>query len=162
MVIELTQNQVTTIDDKDESLVSGYKWYADFDKKLGKYYAKTTIRVNGKRVSLRLHRLIKDAQVGEVVDHINGDTLDNRSSNLRKCTQSDNVKNRSINKNSGSGYKGVVWHSQAKKWQSRISFKKKYLSLGLFEDKKQAALAYNEAAKTYYGEFAKFNLITSA
>jgi len=62
MFVKLNHNLSTIIDDEYFEIVSKYKWHADFDKKLGKYYAKTTIRVSGKRISLRMHRLIMNAQ----------------------------------------------------------------------------------------------------
>lgn len=62
MIVKLTQNQVAIIDDEFSELVSKYKWQADFDKKLRKFYAKTSITVNGKRFRLRMHRLILNAQ----------------------------------------------------------------------------------------------------
>lgn len=104
-----------------------------------------------------MHRFIMDAKKGDIIDHVNGDPLDNRFKNLRKCTVSQNAKNRSINKNNTSGYKGVVWHLQVCKWQSRIYVDGKWKSLGIFDDKMKAAKAYNKAAKVHYGKFAKLN-----
>ena len=159
MIVKLNYNLETIIDDDCFELVSKYHWYADFDKKLGKYYAKTTSRVGGKRMNLRMHRLIMNAKKWQVVDHVNRDTLDNRTFNLRLCSVRDNTKNRSLNKNNTSWYKGVVWHTQVKKWQSRLSFHGKWISLWLFDDKIEAAKAYNLAAISHYWEFAKLNPI---
>lgn len=157
--IKLSQNQVTIIDEESLDVASKYHWHADYDKKLRKFYAKTDIRVNGLRKKLRLHRLVMNAQKGDVIDHINGNTLDNRLSNLRKCTVSENAKNRSLNKNNTSGYKGAVWHAPTQKYQARIYVNGKWRSMGMHAEAKDAARAYNEAAKKYFGEYAKLNVI---
>ena len=85
--IPLTQNQVALIDDEDYELVSQYKWCARWSPGMRSYYAVTNIRKpDGKRIHLQMHRLITNAQKGEVVDHISHNTLDNRKSELRLCT----------------------------------------------------------------------------
>ena len=94
-----------------------------------------------------------------VVDHINSDSLDNRRSNLRVCTVSQNNMNSAIGRNNKSGYKGVSWDKTNKKWRAGIKAKGKSVSLGSFNSKKDAARAYNEAAKKAYGEFAKLNIL---
>lgn len=159
ITIQLSQGQQTIVDDESFDKISEHHWYADFDKKLRKYYVKSETKRKGTRNKLKLHRFLMDAKEGEVVDHLNGDTLDNRLCNLRRCTVAQNAMNRSLNKNNTSGYKGVVWHTQALKYQARISVNSRWKSLGMYSDKKVAALAYNEAAKLYYGEFAKLNVI---
>jgi hypothetical protein len=91
------------------------------------------------------------------VDHINGNTLDNRKENLRICTQNQNGKNRLLNKNNVSGYKGVTYKKANKLWCAQIVVNYHKMYLGLFTTAEAAALAYNEAAKKYHGEFAKLN-----
>lgn len=106
--------------------------------------------VNGRRILM--HRLIMNAPETMEVDHVNGNRLDNRRENLRLCTSAENKRNRGPRKDNKSGYKGVSWHKQNKKWTVRIKTPYgKYLSLGLYDDKKEAALAYNKAAVEHHG-----------
>ena len=91
-----------------------------------------------------------------VVDHINGNGLDNRRSNLRVCTRSENGMNRGKNKNNKSGYKGVAWHEKAKLWRATLGLKGKIIHLGDFADKSEAYRAYVEACKKYHKEFARY------
>ncbi len=106
-----------------------------------------------------MHREILGLDHGDrrQVDHINGDGLDNRKENLRICDTSKNVINRSIGKINTSGYKGVNWRKKSKKWVARIGFNNKRIYLGDFNNKEDAARAYDTAALKYYGEFAKLN-----
>lgn len=91
-----------------------------------------------------------------MVDHINRDKLDNRKSNLRMSTQSQNACNRVWATNT-SGFKGV--NQRDNKWRARIQIGKKRIHLGFFDDKIDAAKAYNDAAKFYHGEFALLNAV---
>lgn len=111
-----------------------------------------------KREVIYLHRFILNFPKNMVVDHVNGDGLDNQRKNLRICTQAENARNSSINKNNTSGFKGVIYDSHNKKWISQIIFQRQ-IHLGRFSSKIEAAKAYNIAAKKYHKEFAKFNLI---
>ena len=105
------------------------------------------------------HRLITSAQKGQFVDHINGNTLDNRLENLRLCSNTQNVRNSKIPKTNTTGYKGInyVPRNPKKPWSARIAVNGKGKHLGYFKTKEEAALAYNKAASLYYGEFAKLN-----
>ena len=107
----------------------------------------------------RAHRIAWAYVTGEwpqhEIDHINGDRLDNRFVNLRKATRWQNAVNQGQRKNNTSGYKGVTWHSQAKKWAARIMVNRKSIRLGLFDDPKEAYAAYCTAAIFYFGEFAR-------
>jgi hypothetical protein len=92
-------------------------------------------------------------------DHINGDGLDNRRDNLRVCNCAQNQRNRGKQNNNQSGLKGVSWHKKGKKWITQLKLNKKNIYLGLFKNKERAAVAYNEAATKYHGEFARLNEI---
>jgi HNH endonuclease/AP2 domain len=106
-----------------------------------------------------MHRMVLGS-TAEIVDHINGNGLDNRRANLRDATKSQNQQNRKRpNKNNKSGYKGVYWHGTASKWVAAITVESKFHGLGLYEKKEEAALAYNVAALRLYGEFAALNQI---
>ena len=90
-----------------------------------------------------------------VVDHINGDTLDNRKCNLRICTQADNIKNRKKDIDNSSGYKGVNWSKSNKKYLARICVNKKIIYLGYHATAELAYSAYCEASKKYHGEYGR-------
>lgn len=104
-----------------------------------------------------LHRIIMGAKSNEEVDHISGDKTDNRKCNLRLCVHIENSWNKNAQSNNTSGYKGVRWDNRKNKWMSRITANKTDIFLGYFDDKLEAAKAYNEAALKYHGEFAKLN-----
>lgn len=102
-------------------------------------------------------RLIVPTSNGQCIDHINHNPLDNRKSNLRACTQSQNFSNRKISNNNTSGYKGVSLLKG--KWRAQIGTNCEKIYLGVFKDKKKAALAYNKAALKFHREFALLNKI---
>lgn len=93
------------------------------------------------------------------VDHINGNTLDNRKENLRIVTHSQNTKNRTKSKNKTSKFKGVNFCKRSKKWRVRIKVEYKSINLGYYTNEIEAAIAYNKAAKKYFGKYAKPNVI---
>jgi hypothetical protein len=153
--IFMTQNQVALIDDEDYELVCRFRWNPRFHGKT--CYA--IANINGlKHTTVQMHRLIMEATKDQLIDHKNGNGLDNRRDNLRFCNQIQNMQNqtRTLGK---SKYKGVHWHTNNKNWVSRIQVSKKRISLGSFSSEKEAALAYNKAALSYFGEFAKLNEI---
>lgn len=139
------------IDDSDFSLVSQYSWHKG-DNKRGHVYPLTSI--NGK--TERMHRVILGLRVGDgrIVDHANGDGLDNRRANLRICTRKQNVVN-SKRGNNESGYKGV-FRSRGK-WIARIGGDNG-IYLGIFNNKELAAIVYDLESIKRYGEFARTNL----
>ncbi len=107
--------------------------------------------VVAKRVGKRLK--------GRVTDHRNEKKLDNRRSNLRAATTSQNRGNEGLRKNNTSGYKGVSWSEWAGKWMARIRVNYKHIHLGYFKWKTDAARAYNKAARKHFGRFAKLNKV---
>jgi hypothetical protein len=104
-----------------------------------------------------MHRQILGAPPGQQVDHINGDTLDNRRVNLRLATHGQNQHNRGKYRNNKSGYKGVSWDKAAGKWRAQIKFNNKKYNLGRYHDPIEAALAYDAAAIRLHGAFARLN-----
>lgn len=106
-----------------------------------------------------MHREILQAPEGLVVDHINGISLDNRKSNLRIATRAQNLQAKSGMRNNTSGYRGVSFNKALGKWGAYISINKKLHCLGLYPDITEAVLAYNQAASTHYGQFAKLNQV---
>lgn len=91
------------------------------------------------------------------IDHINGDRADNRPSNLRLADHSENGRNRGIQSNNTSGFKGVSWHSGSRKWLAQIVSRGRHESLGLFSDPKDAYAAYCQAAHKQHGAFANIS-----
>jgi hypothetical protein len=105
-----------------------------------------------------LHRIIADAPRGKVVDHINGDPLDNRRANLRVCTQAQNLANGRSHRDSTSRYRGVSWKRSEGVWRAQISVGgQRSRFLGQYRDEEAAARAYDEAARAQYGEYARLN-----
>ena len=151
--IPLNQGHFALIDSEDEPLVSKHKWRAS--RKNGKNWYVVS---NSKRVHKRMHRLIMNAPDGVDVDHRNGNTLDNRRSNLRFANNSQNQANRhKLNTLNTSGYRGVTLHKQTQKWQAQIKVNGKYNYLGLYSSLEEAAKAYDSAATWYFDEFAELN-----
>ncbi len=106
----------------------------------------------------KLHHLIMGKPPeGMVIDHINRDPKDNRKANLRIVTLHQNAQNISKQKNNTSGFRGVWYRKDLKKWQADIKVNYKKLYLGIYKSKEEAALAYNEAAIKYFGEYAVLN-----
>ena len=116
----------------------------------------------GKRTLEFIHHRVLSKKKGFEVDHINRDKLDNRSCNLRYATRSQQLANSGMRKNTISGYKGVWRHKETiKKWHATIVVNGEKHRLGKYETKEEAALAYNKAAKKYFGEFAFLNNVPS-
>lgn len=91
----------------------------------------------------------------EMVDHVNRDTLDNRRSNLRKCSRAQNAVNSKLRVTNSSGYRGVSFSKG--RWAARIRDNYAYVHLGLFDDPVAAARAYDSAALKLHKEFASLN-----
>lgn len=157
--IKLNNNKLVKIDSEDFEKVSSFHWFTVKYKNYCKVRAE--VWKNGNKKGITMSRLILNCPKGMVVDHINGDALDNRKSNLRICTHAENMKNRKIlSKNNKTGYKGVSWNSFAKQWQVGISFNGKHMTIGYSKNKDDAAKMYNEAAIKYHGDFATLNCIS--
>lgn len=153
--IELTQGQVALIDDEDLEVVSKYKWHARWDPCTKSFYAVTNIRKpDGSRTTLQMHREIMGAKKGEQVDHIYHQTLDNRKSELRLCTPSQNQYNRGTQSTNTSGFKGVSWDKKWSKWLAGIKLNGKTINLGRYDTPELAHEAYCKAAAEHHGEFA--------
>lgn len=151
--IKLTQDKYTIIDFDDYGLISNYKWYAH--KKGNSFYVNSKI----KSKTIFLHRVILDPPENMHVDHINGDGLDNRRCNIRIVVHHQNMMNRNKRKDNISKYKGVYKRKDCNRYAARIVFNGKTIHLGNFLTDYDAARAYNEAAKKYFGEYSRLNLI---
>jgi hypothetical protein len=155
--IPLTHGKCAIVDPEDFERFNRHKWYAV--KSGNTFYAIRCFHRAGKTIYVRMHREIIGLPGHLVADHINHNGLDNRKANLRPATRAQNNYNRSIIKreDSTSKYKGVAWKKENEKWNAQIHFKGECIFLGYFKDEIQAAKAYDEAAKKYYGQFASLN-----
>lgn len=154
--IPLTRGKYTIVDAIDYDWLMQWSWIYNPTRDTDNGYAHTTRYIPSK-TTINMARLIMNTPKGMFTDHINGDTLDNRRCNLRICNRTENGRNRKKHKNCKSRYKGV--YLEGRKWRAQIRIDKKLKNIGTFFSEKEAALAYNEAAKKYFGEFAKCNLI---
>lgn len=155
--ILLVNKMVALVDDEDFESFSAKKWYSIKTDKHSIY----AITKASSHSMAYMHRTIMNAQKGQIVDHIDGDGLNNQRSNLRFATTSQNAQNMRVHKTSVSGYKGVTWRKLDKLWYANIVINGKVLGLGNFKIKEDAAHAYNAAAIKHFGEFAHLNKIPS-
>ncbi|AUM66407.1 HNH endonuclease [Brevibacillus laterosporus] len=155
--ITLTKGKVAIVDDLDYKSLSRYKWHY-----VSSGYAGRSIhhKGTGAKSFILMHRKIVKAPVGKVVDHINGNKLDNRRSNLRIVDQTKNQANRQhLNRNNKSGFRGVSWSKAAEKWESCVMYLGKKIYLGIYESPVDAAIAYNTKASELFGDCAQLNNI---
>ena len=152
--ILITRGQVVIVDEQDYEELSKYKWY------LIDGFAARTIKKDDKRTTIYMHRVIMDAPMGVSVYHINHNKLDNQRENLRLVKGSARMHRRPSVKHS-SKYRGVYWCKDKRKWIAEIKVYKKQIRLGRFEVEKDAAMAYDEAARKYYGSLARTNFATN-
>jgi len=150
-VIPLTQGKFTIVDADDYDRVTQHKWFAH--KNADRFYA---LRDAGGK-AIRMHREIVDIPPGLVCDHRNHDTLDNRKSNLRICTQAQNSYNQLPRDGGTSRYKGVRWHKDHCKWETSIKHKGRAIHIGYYDYEADAAIAYDDMAVELFGEFACLN-----
>jgi hypothetical protein len=142
------------IDDEDLVILQQHNWL--FNKS-----TKAVFRLDGRtRISLANDLLHIDYRI--IVDHINGSRFDFRKENLRFCTPRENSTNkRKTFSKTSSKYKGVFWENSCNRWRAQISLFGKNKHIGVFVNEKEAALAYDRAARENYGEFACVNFINN-
>jgi len=149
--IQITKGKFVLVDKDDYDFLTQWKWYLDVKG----YACRNSATSNGKRRTILMHREVNHTPEGFFTDHINGNKLDNRRSNLRTATNQQNAYNRGENSNNTSGFKGVSWENQKKKFRARIWISGKCNCLGFFESPEAASSAYREAANRLHGEFVK-------
>lgn len=152
--IPLTQGKSALIDAEDLPLLGDGSWSLA-ERAEGfrtRFYAQGFINRN----MVLMHRVILGARSGQTVDHINGDGLDNRRSNLRLVTPSQNNQNQPKKPNGTSIYKGVS-RTRSGKWLVMIQVNREVLVRKRYLDEVEAARAYDDLARTHFGEFGRFN-----
>lgn len=161
--IQLTQGKVAFVDDGDYELVSSLKWsirVCRLPSGRTNHYAvhRKTDKTTGKRSILRMHNFILGVTL---IDHKDGDGLNNQRGNLRPVTHQQNMMNRNPSPmpKATSQFKGVSKSAKNKTWLARICIYGKTVHLGRHFNEIDAAIAYNNAAITYFGEFAALNTI---
>lgn len=144
------------VDYEDALWLSQWKWYSS---KRG--YARRTANGTADTASTLMHRVILEFHgydlMGMDVDHINGNPLDNRKSNLRIVSHQENCFNRKLSRNNSTGHKGVSVYRPNGKFKASIKVNYQQKHLGYFDTAEEAAIAYNKAAVQYFGECARLN-----
>lgn len=148
----LRHGHILLLDDVDAHLGEQYNWFPEPNGS-GTCYA----IAKHEQARLTLHRILIDAPCHLMVDHINGNGLDNRRSNLRLATNSQNQANRRLLSLNTSGFRGVTFNKACNKWQAGIKLQGKSYHLGLFTQAEDAARAYDQKSIEMFGEFARLN-----
>jgi hypothetical protein len=153
--IPLSRGLFAIVDDEDFDFLSQWKWSALASSSPGKFYAVRTTgkKEGGKPRMILMHRVLVSAPLGSIVDHQDGNGLNNRRKNIRVCTHAQNMLNRVANRSlKTSHFKGVSRHTNGK-WS--VWFRERYV--GQFPTEQQAAAAYDREATKYDAEFALTN-----
>jgi len=148
----------------DESLfieLNKYKWHLSKDGYAARWQGKAEGFLVKKYIFMH-NQIMGPAPVDKMIDHLNRNKLDNRMANLEFKTNQENSLNKDLTSSNKSGYRGVHWCKVYKKWMAQIKVKGKQIYLGRFDNKKDAAIAYNTAAKTFHKEHANLNVIDNA
>ena len=161
-IIPEIENEIIPGDDGDSYIHLGDCAYARIDnddieriKTLTWRYSKDSYAVSNRSSgrTIAMHRFLINAPKGMLVDHIDGNPLNNRKSNLRLATAVQNQYNRWISKANTSGFRGVSKDKRTGKWRASIRIDGKKIELGLFDDLYKASEKYEEYAKVHHGEF---------
>jgi hypothetical protein len=150
-MISLTQGKVTLVDDEDYDDLIRYKWEACRVKTDSDIFI-----VKCRNISM--HRYLLQVKDNELIDHRDGDSLNNQKNNLRICTKAQNMMN--SKKTRGlSKFKGVSYNHKNRCWIAYIKLNYKQVYLGSFNIEETAALAYNKKAIELFGDFARLNVL---
>jgi hypothetical protein len=163
-LIALTQGQTTIVDREDFEWLSQWNWRAQWSQDTKSFYAARTVhfdRGNSDRTrAISMAREILKCKNGELAEHKNHDTLDNRRNNLRTATKQQNCLNRRRRSDSSSGFKGVYLlpnPKRTKRCKVNVTHKGRRIHVGYFSDLEEAARAYDAVAIKLHGEFAYLN-----
>lgn len=152
-LIRLTNGEHAIVDEEDWEELSQLTWHrGDRD------YVVHTVGLDGETKVLLMHRVVARAPHDVLIDHENGNRLDNRKQNLRDATFRQNAQNRApVN---GKRFKGIFKFREG--WKARIKYEGQNIYLGLFPSEEIAARAYDYAARRLFGEFARLNFPDAA
>lgn len=163
MLIPLTQGLFARVDVSDALRVMEHRWHAIRSRRNGQgHYAMHNVYSPQGYTRLYMHRVILCPNDDMQVDHIDGDGLNNTRANLRQATNTLNQANRRKLPGTSSRFKGVYRHRGEKRWTARIVVNRKKVYLGCFADEVDAGVAYDNAARLLWGEFARPNFKNAA
>ena len=162
--ISLTKGYVALVDDDFYEVLNFNKWFVDTSKSTKTHYACRMICFGPERKKLKVkmhHAVLTLAGIvlSKETDHRDGNGLNNQLYNLRGAENYQNRQNVGIRKDNRSGYKGVFYNPQLRRWGAQIQSQKVRYRLGWFDKPEFAARAYNDAAKELHGSFAYLNEI---
>lgn len=150
--IQLTRGLVAVVDDADAHLLAGRKWTAKpIDRKTGGFYA-CAWKPGG---TIYMHRLLLQAGAGQMIDHVDGDGLNNSRCNLRFCSLSENNANRAAPKPSGTGFRGV--YKKGNRFRANVGRGQTIWRGPYRVHAIDAAFDYDREAGRRFGEFARLN-----
>lgn len=157
-IIKLTKNRFAVVDDADYDRVRKHVWYARKNQ-TGNWYAATTIRINGKRKQIHMHKFLLNI-MGRypLVDHVDRDGLNNRRCNLRISTHQQNTRH-SVKRRGHytSIHKGVCWSSSDRRWLCQVGLGNRKMYRKMFKNEIDAAKEYNRIAREVFGSYAILN-----
>lgn len=158
-LIPLTQGQNAIVDSDDYEITSPHSWYALWNPSTENFYAWRRAPKNSANERIAMHRFVLNMEPSNplMVDHKNGNPLDNRKSNLRIATVAENNRNCKRRSDNLSGYKGVYWKDSSNKWAAHCRFNNKGFHIGYFKSKLDAAQAYILIAYLNFGEFSRMD-----
>lgn len=148
--VPLTKGHNAVIDAADAPILAGVNWTASVNPRTVYGYRK-----DGHGINIVLHRLIMGAGPHVEVDHVDGDGLNCRRSNLRIASHAENMRNRRLSRDNTSGVKGASFVKATGTWQANIRKDGKQYNLGRFGCRTAAALAYAKASRELHGEFGR-------
>ena len=150
--IGLTQGKVAVVDDDMQDELNQYNWFAKKDRNT--WYATRNDRIDGKKTSISMHRQILGLERGDgkIADHVNRNGLDNRRSNLRIVSPTENNRNHGGHKHNTSGHNGVSWNNNHQRWEAYLQTDGKRIHLGDYKNKVDAVEARRLGVIEHWGE----------
>lgn len=154
--IPITRDRIAIVDDEDYERIASHSWALN-PQGTG-YAVRKGSKRRGEPRTVQMHREVLGVEQGTIIDHINGNGLDNRKANLRIADTQRNAFNRwKPNIPCTSQYKGVIARKKGPSWHARIKYRNKCIELGAFREEAYAAAAYNFAARVLFGTFRREN-----